>query len=390
MIDVSLSAWTTGTLNPARVRLTSPSLVSLYGAGFGIQGAPYDDPTYSITLVTNTNLGWLHFIMPMSSPSASAVNNMFVEFNLANLVGAPSGVNLMPSFVVWYPKDVSVPFYTDSNPANYYAVVGLNSNDAKSGFAIVDMAAVMTAFNTITGVNGGATLPASAVTLVSCGPASGSGNRILERGGDYILTNVYSSTSSSYKTVCAYNMRTKTMVSDVNIPSANKAVYVGNGASMIGPTITLTANQPLTGVTATAFKASTAMQTAFINAVSTAASVPPSAVTITGSTRRQMLQTTTVTYSVTTSNPSVTSTSLSTVLSSSSTATAVATALSSYGVMGASPATVAGSPTMAPTLSTPTPTPAKSSSTRTLSTSSFALTCVALVLFASSELLLRK
>ena len=385
IIDVSVAAWTSGTQSPGRVRLTSPSLVTLYGAGFGIQGAPYDDPTYSITLVTNPNLGWLHFIMPMSSPSATVVNNMFVEFNMANVAGAPSGVNLMPSFVAWYPKDVSVPFYNDPNPSNYYAVVGLNSADSKSGFAIVDMAAVVTSFNTITTKNAGAILPATAVTLVSCGPASGSGNRIVERGGDYVITNVASTTSTTYKTVCAYNMRTQTMVNNVNIPSATKAVYVGNGAPMAGPTVTLTASQPLVGVTAAAFKASTAMQAAFITAVATVANVAQSAVVITGSTRRQLLQTTTVTYTITTSNPSVTSASLSTALTSSSTATAIASSLSSFGVTSASPATISGgSPTMVPTVSTP----AKSSSSRTLSTSIVTLICIASALFTGSELVL--
>ena len=366
------------------MRLESPSLVKLYGAGFGIQGAPYDDPTYTVTLVTNTNLGWLHFVMPMSSPSAGMADTMFVEFNMAQNLAGAGGVNMMPSFVVWYPKDVSVPFYTDTNPSNYYAVVGLNSADSKSGFAIVDMAAVMMSFNAMTMSNLAATLPASAVTLVSCGPAIGTGNRILERGGDYILTNVYSATANSYRTVCAYNMRTKTMVSDINIPSAAKAVYVGNGASLTGPTITLTASQPLAGVTAAAFKASSAMQTAFISAVATAGSIAPSAVAITGSTRRQLLQTTTVTYTVTTNNPSVTSATLSSTLASSNTAAALASALSSYGVTSASQATVAAtSPTGLPTAS-----PLKtSSSSLSSSSSSFSLLCFAFALFAGSELL---
>ena len=388
MIDANVSVWKTNKQAPARVRLTSPSLVALYGAGFGIQGAPYDDPTFTVTLVTNPYLGWLHFVMPMSSPSANMADHMYVEFNMVQNLAAAGGINLMPSFVVWYPKDISVPFYTDSNPSNYYAVVGLNSADSKSGFAVIDMAAVMTAFESLTMKNLGTTLPASAVTLVSCGPAIGSGNRILERGGDYILTNVYSTTSSSYKTVCAYNMRTKTMVNTVNIPSANKAVYVGNGASLAGPTITLTASQPLTGVTAATFKASSAMQAAFINAVATAASIAPSAVVITGSKRRQLLQTTTttVTYTVTTSNPSVTSASLTSTLTSSSTATALASALSSYGVTGASPATAsATSPTSLPTTS-----PVKSSTSRTMSSSTFALFWCSFVLLAASELLHRK
>ncbi len=35
-----------------------------------------------------------------------------------------NGMNYLPGTVTWYPKDVSVGFFSDTNPSNYYAVIG--------------------------------------------------------------------------------------------------------------------------------------------------------------------------------------------------------------------------------------------------------------------------
>ncbi len=135
-------------------------------------------------------------------------------------------------------------------------------------------------------------------------------------------------------------------------------LYVGNGASLAGPTATLSLTQPLAGVTAAAFTASAAMKSAFQTAVATAAGVAPSAVTITGNTRRTLLQSTstTVAYTVTTANPSATTSSLTTALTSATTATAIASALttaagSTVTASAASATAPTSSPVAAPTSS---------------------------------------
>ena len=303
-----------------------------------------------------------------------------------------NGINYLPGVVAWYPKDVSVPFFNDKNPSNYYAVVALNVNDATGGFAVVDMAVIMAEFTRLTSVSKTSSTMAFAATasIVNCGPSSGTG-RLMERGGDYIFTPVWNTAASSFSTMCSYNMRTKTITTGIPAMSgAAKLLYVGNGASLTGPTVTLTLTQPLAGVTAAAFQASTTMQNAFIKAVSTVAGVATTAVTITGSTRRrQLLQSTTVAYTVTTTNPSVTSSSLSSSLTSTTTATAIASALSTATgttVTATAATATATSPTNPPTGS-PLKTSSASSTVFSSYSFSFALFCYAFALFAGSEFL---
>ena len=124
---------------------------------------------------------------------------------------------------------------------------------------------------------------------------------------------------------------------------------MGNGASLAGPTITVSLTQPLSGVTAAAFTASSAMKTAFQTAVATAAGVAPSAITISGNNRRNLLQSTTVAYTVTTANPSATTSSLASTLTSAATASAIGAALSSAaGTTVTVTAATATAPTGAP------------------------------------------
>ena len=122
---------------------------ALYGANTGIRGQIWDDPTYSIHAVPNTNLvstigsrrrdchhraiclfvdrlpsipsrchqGWVHFVGFKSTVSAGSYAVVEVSFKV-------NGINYLPGTIAWYPKDVSVGFFTDTNPSNYYAVIG--------------------------------------------------------------------------------------------------------------------------------------------------------------------------------------------------------------------------------------------------------------------------
>ncbi len=58
VIDSTIASWTPplSITTPARYRMVSPALSSLYGANTGIRGQIWDDPTYSIHVVPNTNL----------------------------------------------------------------------------------------------------------------------------------------------------------------------------------------------------------------------------------------------------------------------------------------------------------------------------------------------
>ena len=56
--DSNVTSWIPPLTNnkPARYRTVSPELSTIYGANFGIQGQIWDDPTYSVHIVPNTNL----------------------------------------------------------------------------------------------------------------------------------------------------------------------------------------------------------------------------------------------------------------------------------------------------------------------------------------------
>ena len=154
VIDATISSWTPplSVSTPARYRMVSPALSSLYGANTGIRGQIWDDPTYSIHAVPNANLvsvvgpsevvggvllgrlltylsnpplsslsachqGWVHFVGLKSTVATGAYAVVEVSFTL-------NGINYLPGTVTWYPKDVSVDFFADTNPSNYYAVIG--------------------------------------------------------------------------------------------------------------------------------------------------------------------------------------------------------------------------------------------------------------------------
>ena len=329
--------------SPVRIRMSSPQLTKLNGANTptsGLNGAAWDDPTHSISLITNPTLGWGHFVMPMSSPADATPLYYVVDFNFNVDFGGTTGViNMRPDFVAWYPKDVSVPFFTDTNPANYYALVALNAQVAQSGFAIIDMATIQP-YMTQAGCGSGkpqttpVVVQVTASQIVQCGYGGGSASRLIERGGDYVMTNVYSTvTLTAVDSTCVYNMRTKAIVAPSLSAgkSAAKILYVGNGAQLGSATpITVTTLQTLTGIDAKTFLASADAMLAYRTTVATAASVSVTAVTITGATRRRtMLQTKTATVAtkVTTSNPSTDAATLTAALTSAATAAAVQAAL---------------------------------------------------------------
>ena len=61
--------------------------------------------------------GWVHFVDLRSAVSTGSYVTVEVSFTI-------NGMNYLPGTVTWYPKDVSVGFFSDTNPSNYYAVIG--------------------------------------------------------------------------------------------------------------------------------------------------------------------------------------------------------------------------------------------------------------------------
>ena len=323
--------------------MTSPYLTKTYGAGlgFGLSGAPVDDPTRSISLITNKNLGYGHFVALGSTPAAATPLYYVVDVSFwVNFGGTTGTINMKPNFIAYYPKDISVPYESDTNPSNYYALVALDAPVAQAGIAVIDLADVAALLKKAGYGSGKAQsapvlLNVTSSQILTCGPGGGSSSRVIERGGDYVMTSVYSAvTASVVDSVCVYNLRNRTAVTTKLSAGKNaaKVLYVGNGAQLpLGsPTpITVIMYQTLTGITAANFLANANALLAYRTAIATATGVSVTSVTTKAARRRTLLaaDSAAVTTTVTTSNPSVTTASLANALTSPATATALQTAL---------------------------------------------------------------
>lgn len=94
----------------------------------------------------------------------------------------------------------------DPNPGNYWAVISLESSDANSGVAFLDMQSVVQAF-----ASGKTMLEPSAVQYVVVGP--GNVYRPIESGLGYIATFVWDATASppAYTKLALVNVLTRTV-----------------------------------------------------------------------------------------------------------------------------------------------------------------------------------
>jgi hypothetical protein len=109
-------------------------------------------------------------------------NSRSIETSLSShdaLCSRPTG------FAQFYAKDASVTFAPTAHPSNYITVISLAAATPEAGFALLDMAKVVKAFD-----DGLAMLPASAIDYVAAGPGDSIWTTI-ERGSDYAAIPIW-------------------------------------------------------------------------------------------------------------------------------------------------------------------------------------------------------
>lgn len=186
-------------------RLVSPLLSTKYGSAWPINGQIYATPEEQFLLVPNKNQAVLHIIRPVAGGASK-----ILEVNVTgHLIGA----------ITFYPKDSTITFGEDPNPGNYWAIIALEDTTANSGFVMLDMAKVVTAF-----ANNAPELQSSELVYVSVGV--GAGSRFVERGLDYIITAINTGANPTSIGITNIKSSSAPVIQTLNLPGVKKAVWI--------------------------------------------------------------------------------------------------------------------------------------------------------------------
>jgi hypothetical protein len=178
---------------------------SLYGPNFGMFGQVYKTPEEQFMIVPNRRMNIVHILKPMADGSTRIlevrVKNTpctLLEFGMyaLNLFVSSHACVVLFSLFSWagfaqfYAKDPSITFAPTAHPSNYVTVISLAAAAADAGFALIDMAKVVVAFD-----NNVAMLPDSAVDYVAAGPGDSIWTTI-ERGSDFAAIPIWNAAIS--------------------------------------------------------------------------------------------------------------------------------------------------------------------------------------------------
>jgi hypothetical protein len=186
----------------------SPSLNKTYGGEFGVQGAPYASPDGTFILSANADLDVLSIIKP--SPSSTGANT--TQILEIPMTGGPGSI-------LFVPKNTSVTYGDDTDPRDYYAVIGLGEQSTSSGVAFLDMATVVAGFSA-----GLTELPSSSVEYVYVGASPDSESRNVVRGMGYIVTAIYDTTLGKATKIAFIDETTRKLVKTMTIGSGSENV----------------------------------------------------------------------------------------------------------------------------------------------------------------------
>lgn len=184
----------------------------------GLLGQLYLSPEESFFIVPNPAANVIAVLKP--TPTGTQVLEIPVSYN--------------PGATIYYPKNTSLPFGSDQNPSNYWAVINLEEKSASGGVAFIDMAVIVDGFKRNVTI-----LDPSVVTYLATGP--GKGDRPIARGNDFVVIPVLTGTTTAdttFGSIALVNIKTKTLVSTFTIPGVSRTLWVPIHKDEIRNTIT--------------------------------------------------------------------------------------------------------------------------------------------------------